>query len=69
VRGRIERAKEPDPDVTGFHGIRFEFNRKDFGRLRRLIDLLNKKGADGDEPPRDAGQSRRIGRRIQLNPD
>lgn len=44
--GRIERKKplpeELGPDFSGLSGIELDFNRRAFGRLRQLIDRLNR---------------------------
>lgn len=43
--GRIERAQplpeEVDTQLSGLGRIELDFNRRDFGRLRQLIDALN----------------------------
>ncbi len=46
VEGKIQRI-EPTPEETedndqlGLHRIAFGFNRRDYGRLRQMIDVLN----------------------------
>ena len=48
--GRIERAQplpeEPGDDFHGLARIELAFNRRDFGRLRQLIDAINELAAD-----------------------
>ena len=47
VSGKIERlpaaleAEKDEPQTAELHRIAFRFNRKSFGRLRALIDVLN----------------------------
>lgn len=46
TQGRIERAsavreESDEPDLTHLPRVTFRFNRKNFGRLRQLIDALN----------------------------
>ena len=44
--GRIEAAgalpeESNEPEIAGLPRLVFAFNRRDFGRLRRLIDAIN----------------------------
>ena len=51
VDGRIERlpcALEPEidePELLDLHRIAFRFDRRSYGRLRELIDILNEDAA------------------------
>ncbi|MCA9055887.1 MAG: cytochrome D ubiquinol oxidase subunit II, partial [Planctomycetaceae bacterium] len=60
TKGEIRRA-EPHPfeaddeHLADLHRLAFHFNRRDFGRLRQLIDVLNEElegpadSSDGEE--------------------
>jgi hypothetical protein len=46
TRGRIERGEafreeSDEPDLIHLPRLRLQFNRKNFGRLRKLIDSVN----------------------------
>jgi uncharacterized protein (TIGR00730 family) len=61
VEGRIEREPEGDPEFADLHVVRLRFNRRDFGRLRQLIDFFN---AAAPQDPQGRGRPGKERRRI-----
>jgi len=51
TEGRIERCVETDPEFDGLPVLSLRFNRKDFGRLRLLLDFLNDAVPASSAPP------------------
>jgi len=44
-------AEANDLAVAGLPRLRFHFDRRNLGRLRQLVDLINREGSRGDAGP------------------